>query len=399
MTLVIVDDNDAATVVPRVPQGYARAEHPLRDLIFAHPQILPLQELEPEIGTIVPVAIEVNLPGAGFLDVLLVSEYGRIIVVECKLWRNPQARREVVGQILDYAKELARYGYEDLQRVISSRVGRTGNVLYELAVAAGGAMTEAAFVDRVTRDLAAGRFLLVIAGDGITEGARRIGDYLGAQAGLAFDLAMVEIAEYRFIDPATQTERRIIQPRLLARTNTIDRFVIRSEVPGITVVALDESDSPGPSARPEASPMHASWKEFLKQFTDQLSFDDPAQMPPRYGGLNWMRLPLPGPAHLTLYRSTSSGNIGAFLRYRDADGFSLYDDLFAQCEAINKEFKANTLAAPIWTDTESEKLISLTKSSPAPWDETSEAEQRAWLARTANQFVNSIAPRISRALE
>ena len=76
-------------------------------------------------------------PRLGFLDVLLISEHGRLVVVECKLWRNPQARREVVGQILDYARELARYGYEDLQRIVSNRLGRQGNILYELASAAG----------------------------------------------------------------------------------------------------------------------------------------------------------------------------------------------------------------------------------------------------------------------
>jgi len=25
---------------------------------------------------------------------------------ECKLWRNPEARRKAVGQVLDYAKDL-----------------------------------------------------------------------------------------------------------------------------------------------------------------------------------------------------------------------------------------------------------------------------------------------------
>ena len=38
---------------------------------------------------------------------------------EFKLWRNPHARREVIGQILDYAKDLASWSYEDLQRQIS----------------------------------------------------------------------------------------------------------------------------------------------------------------------------------------------------------------------------------------------------------------------------------------
>ncbi len=35
------------------------------------------------------------------------------MLVEAKLWRNPEARRKVIGQILDYAKELSRWNYED----------------------------------------------------------------------------------------------------------------------------------------------------------------------------------------------------------------------------------------------------------------------------------------------
>jgi hypothetical protein len=398
MTLVLIDDIAGSTVVPRVPAGTATAEHPLRDLVFAHPQILPLHELEPEIGRIIPVAIEVNLPGAGFIDVLLVSEHGRLIIVECKLWRNPQARREVVGQILDYARELARYGYEDLQRVISSRVGRRGNVLYELAAAAGSPLGEADFVDRVTRDLAAGRFLLIIAGDGITEGARRIGEYLGAQAGLAFDLGLIEIAEYRFDDPITGTMRRILQPRLLARTHTIERYIIRNEVPGVTIDVVADDQAPAPRARPEVAASHALWREFIARFIAEASFDDPAQMPARHGGLNWMRLPMPGPVGLTLYRSSGSGETGAFLRYKDAEGLALYDELISQREAIDTEFAAAGFHSPRWTSEGDERIIAVATPSPAPWDEARAGEQREWLGRAANQFVNSVAPRISRAL-
>ena len=201
MTLLLIDGEDErVSVVNRVPEGDANREHPLRDMVFAHPGILPMAELEPGIGRICAVATELNLPGAGFADVLLVSEHGRLVIVECKLWRNPQARREVVVQVLDYARELARYDYEDLQRTISDRLGRTGNVLFELASAAGGTMTKAAFVDRVSRDLRAGRFLLLIIGDGITEGTQRLTEYLNVP-GLAFDFGLIEMADYRFVDP------------------------------------------------------------------------------------------------------------------------------------------------------------------------------------------------------
>lgn len=397
MTLVLIDDDRPDVVVSRVPPGTARAEHPLRDLVFAHPAILPIRELEPECGRIIPVATEVNLPGAGFIDVLLVTEYGRLIIVECKLWRNPQARREVVGQVLDYARELARYSYGNLQRAVSSRLGRPGNVLYELAEAAGTPLGEAAFVDRVTRDLEAGRFLLIIAGDGITEGTRRIGDYLGAQAGLAFDLGLVEIAEYLFDDPLTGTARRILQPRLLARTQTIERHVIRSEVPGVVLEPVEEEPEPVSRARPEVAASHAAWRAFVTRFADETVFDDPAQMPARHGGLNWMRLPMPGPASLTLYRSGTSGNIGAFLKYREGEGLALFEELLAERGAIDAEFAAAGLPAPEWTTGGEDRVITIRAPSPGPWDEAAEDGQRRWLARAANAFVNIVAPRISRA--
>jgi hypothetical protein len=41
--------------------------------------------------------------GVGNLDVLLLSESGRIGIVETKLAYNPEARREVLAQLLEYA--------------------------------------------------------------------------------------------------------------------------------------------------------------------------------------------------------------------------------------------------------------------------------------------------------
>jgi hypothetical protein len=219
-----------------VPEGVARREHRLRDLIFDHPGAMPIHSLDPSYGRVFTGARELTIPGVGFVDVLLADEWGRLVLIECKLWRNPQARREVVGQILDYARELSRYGYEDLQRQITVATRRSGNVLFELAREAGGELSEAAFVDRVERDLAAGRFLLLVVGDGITEGTRRIGEYLSDQPGLAFNFGLIEMAEYRYTDECGR-ERTIMQPRVLAKTATIERHVIcqvwkRGQSPG-----------------------------------------------------------------------------------------------------------------------------------------------------------------------
>jgi hypothetical protein len=400
MTLVILDDDQPAQLVERVPEGNATREASMRDLIFDHPTILPIAELEPGIGQIIAVAKEVHLPGAGFIDVLLISEHGRLIVVECKLWRNPQARREVVGQILDYARELSRYAYEDLQRTISSRLDRRGNVLFDLVRDGGGQLIESTFVDRVTRDLAAGRFLLLVVGDGITEGTRRIGEFLGGQAGLAFDFGLVEIAEYRFVEPQTGVARRIMQPRLLARTAVIERHVIKNVVPNVIVEEIEDVSDPDRSDRTSAPGRNAEaishWRTFLQQFVKETQFDDPAQLSARYGGLNWMRLPLPGPAALTLWRSRVSGKMGGFLRYNMSEGVVLYDMIAAEHEAIDAEFAAANLPSPRWMEKDDTREVGIRLPCPLPWDVENEAEQRRQFARVGNQFVNSFRPRLLR---
>lgn len=307
MTLVLLDDESAPSVVARIPHGEARREHRIRDLIFNNPAMLPVHELDPGLGRLVAVTRELNVPGVGFIDVVLIDERGRLVIVECKLWRNPQARREVVGQILDYARELARFSYDDLQREVSSSTKRTGNVLYELARDAGSEMEEAVFVDRVSRDLRAGRFLLLIVGDGITEGTRRIGEYLRSQPGLAFEFGLIELAEYRFLDPRTGTERLIMHPRLLARTAVIERAVIRNEAPGTLIEEVRESTAARPAKPP--SEFQQSWRKFVERFIASARFDDPGQPPPRAGGLGWMRVPLPGPSPLVLWRGSRAGEI------------------------------------------------------------------------------------------
>lgn len=403
MTLVLLGDDDVPVhVIPRVPEGQANLEQPLRDLVFAHPEILPVSELEPGIGRIAAVTVELSLPGAGFADVLLVSEHGRLIIVECKLWRNPQARREVVVQVLDYARELSRYDYEDLQRAVSDRLGRTGNVLFELATAAGGTMSEGDFVDRVARDLRAGRFLLLIVGDGITEGTQRLTEYLNVP-GLAFDFGLIEMADYRFFDPLTGSTRRILQPRVIARTATIERHVIRTDVPGLTIEAVEAEAEParrrtasgGTGGNADA---YASWRAFVETFVAECRFDDPGQLKPRLGGLNWMRLPLPGAASVTLYRTTI-GKIGAFIRFRTAEGFSIFAQLHADRDAIANEFLRDDLCEPIWNEAEDERTIIITHSSPLPWDENEQAAQRAWMTHAANRYVNSFRPRLLRLVE
>jgi hypothetical protein len=393
MTLVLLSEHETPQVVARVPEGLADRESRLRDLIYDHPQIMPVHSLDPSFGRVFTVAKELAIPGVGFVDVILADERGRLIVVECKLWRNPQARREVVGQILDYARELSRWGYEDLQRQIAIRAHRNGNVLYEMAREGACVLNEASFVDRVTRDLAAGRFLLLVVGDGITEGTRRIGEYLRDQPGLAFEFGLIEIAEYRYLDDAGQ-ERQIVQPRIVAQTTTIERHVIRSEVPGLVIEAVTDASLGTATAR-TASDAGLAWRAFVDRFIGAAQFDDPGQPAPRGGGLGWIKLLLPGALYVNLYRSQGEQKIGAQVRFTGLEGQQAYAALAADREAIDAEFADADLPAAQWTE-DDVPIIALTQHSPLPWDDACETEQCAWFVRIGNQFINSLRPRLQR---
>jgi len=64
--------------------------------------------------------------------------------------------------------------YDDFVSRINSRTGRTGNSLYDIVSERVEEVAEKEFVDSATRNLARGRFLLLVVGDGIRENVENI---------------------------------------------------------------------------------------------------------------------------------------------------------------------------------------------------------------------------------
>ena len=229
----------------RIPLGTRLAdggmdETSLRDLLFRFPRSLPVAAIDAAYADPVPICRELST-SAGYVDALYINALGRLTLAEFKLWRNPQARREVIGQILDYTKELASWSYCDLHREVSRALGRPGNnVPYELVRAQAPGVDEANFVDNVSRHLKRGEFLLLIIGDGIREGVENIVQFVQSHSGLHFNLALVEAVLYR--DTAN---RIIVQPRVLMRTEVIRRVVLESgRVEDVVSDDEDTEDTP-----------------------------------------------------------------------------------------------------------------------------------------------------------
>lgn len=173
MTAIILQEGQPAEHYERIDLQTTFAEKWLQATLQAHPELVPMGEIDPSASKFIPLCRELRLPKLGtdvFLDLLGVTPHGRLALVECKLWRNPQARREVVAQILEYASLLRRWSFADLSERISKATGRRSpNPLYDIACEGGCFLSEAAFCDAVAKSLRTSDFHLIIAGDGIRE--------------------------------------------------------------------------------------------------------------------------------------------------------------------------------------------------------------------------------------
>ena len=158
-----------------------RNEAWLRDMLFENPNILPLDQIDPSYGPLIPLCKELRT-AAGPVDIAFINRHGQLTLVECKLWRNPEARRKVVAQLLDYARAVSTWSYSDLQRQVAAATGLKGNVPFSKVSCEHDEVVEQRFIDSAYRALRNGRFLLLIAGDGIRDDAEAVRWYRVAAA-------------------------------------------------------------------------------------------------------------------------------------------------------------------------------------------------------------------------
>ncbi len=382
--------------IPLVPLGLGQDGHgwteaDVQALVQAHPACLPIAEIDPLFADPVPICTELNTT-AGAIDNLLVTASGLPVLVECKLWRNPQARREVVGQILDYAKELSRWSSSDLQREARRRLGCEGDPVLELVRAAGHDVEEIAFNDALTLNLRRGRFLLLIVGDGIREGVEAIAEYLQAHAGLHFTLGLVELPIYAMPDGG-----RLVAPRVVARTHLVTRTVIAAPE-GMAV--LDDAGEPATEADVAADDLTQDRIRFWTDFIDGLAFDDPDQPRPKVSkqGYVYISMPVPGGScWITAWRNIRDRKVGIFLSYtRGSPGDRAVRRVVEDWPAIRDQLggsaqcEEDSIGRPLIAD----EYVALSLSEAGP-----RAEALTWLRARANDFVSVLRPRVREAAE
>jgi len=329
-----------------------------------------------------PVCCELNRP-AGPLDILYVTKQGKLVITEVKLWRNPEARRKVVAQIIDYAKELNNWDYEDLQREISRKAEQKGNVLYKLAKERWSDLEESAFVDSVSRSLKKGDFLLLIIGDGIQEGTENIADFMNNVSQLQFTLGLIEIAIYK-----VPNEGLIVQPRVLAKTVIIERTVIDLVSAEIQVSDPNEEDE----VEQEISDIKKYYTKFWSDYISQLQLDDvgiphstaTAENLYLYPGANKQ-------SWISAYVAKSMQQVGVYFRAPKGEyGELIYQHLLKYQDQIKNVIGEGA----VWNDKGEgrEKFISINLSVDDVHSERNREAIFSFYNENINNYVNALRP-------
>ncbi len=392
---ILIKNGQVATVLDRIPLSssgeFEYDENWLQELLYAHPHALPIGEIDQSYLDLVPICREMNTP-AGPVDVLYVTPEGKLVILEAKLWRNPEARRKVIGQILDYAKELGNWSYDDLQREVSRAVKATGgqtHKLFDIVATRYPDLAEAQFVDSVSRNLKRGEFLLLIVGDGIREGVAAIAEFLEGHGTMHFTFGLVEMAIFK-----ADSESVLIQPRVIAQTMIVKRTVITLETEGL--LAKDAGEMEEESSN-KLSETQKFYREFWGELIAKLKFDDPGQPLPNVTphGFMFLSTPAKGHAWINNYLYRKGKEVAVVLTFGKTPlGEMLFKRLLEEREIIDKE-----LGIPvIWAVDSDKHWISAKTNFPDLQSIEYRESIQSWLAENMNLFVNVFRPRLERIM-
>jgi len=320
--LILTDDKSMGQLLYNIPIGSPPfQEERLQNLLADHPELLPINEIEPAFGPLIFLGREVPCK-SGSIDLLFTNPSGYLTIVETKLWSNPEARRQVVAQVVDYATALCNWSFDDFQSAIREATKKSAfnaqNALENL-LNDEGLVEKSSFIDAVSRNLVRGNFLLLIVGNGIREGVESITNYMQKSPGLHFALALVEMNIYS-LKPGLDYPL-YIQPRTLARTVELVRAVVDVKAPpgfSVNVEMPSEDDiKKGKSRR------RLTEQVFFDELADHSSLELTEQLKDLMQSLydlglvsNWgsssvsMRFPDPGGSgyKFTVIVFTTSGN-------------------------------------------------------------------------------------------
>ena len=388
--IVVTPDNKSSTLQRvNLMDNHQYDEKWLQAMIFDNASLLPFYDIEPDYVGTIPVCMEFPTR-SGRIDCLYVTPTGRLVITEVKLYRNPESRREVVGQTLDYAKDLTSMDYTMLDNAVRKR--SQGRGLFQMISEATTGLSQASFIDAVQRNLRQGRFLLLVVGDGIREGAEDIKSFLNRHASMEFAFAMIEMRVYHI-----NHDQLLVQPQLLHKTDIIERRVItldnHAQGASINLIESVPPQDEQASTQPNESAMFN--QRFWQGFLENVSLDDKSQPLPLATSQSHLFFQLPpstSVAWMTVYK-LSNREIGCFARFaKSSKGRELYQIL----RSARHSFEDELVNMAVWNDEQGKVVLPNTKVDLTRQENWSQAYD--YYQRHLNSLISEFRPLLLRIL-
>ena len=210
-------------------------EDVLQQLVAEHPDLLSGDQISPDeprrwilIAREQGIAEAAGVGDRWAVDHLLIDQDARPTLVEVKLRRNPESRRTVVGQLLEYAAHARRsWDADDLRGTFEARPDWEDRL--RTLLEADGAPDADAFWRHVKTNLRAANLRLLFVADEIPEPLAQVVEFLNEQM-RDVDVLAVEIKRYAGNDRETFVPRvigRSVKPRGSRSSPTLDGIVAR----------------------------------------------------------------------------------------------------------------------------------------------------------------------------
>lgn len=184
----------------------------IQTLCFANPELLCIKEIDIASTNLAPLCMEMQVDNSGHcLDNLYVDKNGILTIAEFKLSRNHQSEREVLGQVLDYAKEFVKYDFNELDRRVKNIAKES---IFDITEKWFDDVDNDYLKDCINKNLKEGRLNLVIAGDKITHNVEELVSFLNGYAKMSFKLGIVEIQLFKI----PNEDKTIVIPNCLMKT-------------------------------------------------------------------------------------------------------------------------------------------------------------------------------------
>lgn len=179
-------------------------ESKLQDYLEKYPSLIPLSEVVEGASDLLCIGREVSA-GPGAVDLLFIDKGGLLTIVETKLAKNPEARRTVIGQIIEYASYISQWTADDVYRIANDY--RKTDLDEALQKLIGEDFSDEDFRSNIGQNLKNGKIRLIIAVDELIEPLRATVTFLNSYSN--FDILLLQVSNYE-----ENKSRKVLVPLL-----------------------------------------------------------------------------------------------------------------------------------------------------------------------------------------